>query len=97
MLLKQACLGTIAAASLGLLAGPSHAAAVATANAAARPDAAAVQNAAFRRCWFEDGVRHCRLIPGPYDDDLGYDDNPGYDDEDYYGGAVYWYGPDDRF
>jgi hypothetical protein len=91
MLMKQACLGTIAAASLGLLAGPSHAAPVATANATARPDAPVVENVAFRRCWFEDGVRHCRLIPEPYDDDLG------YDDEGYYDGPAYGYGPDLRF
>ena len=90
MLLKKACLGTIAVASLGLLAGPSHAAPVATANAAAGPDTPAVENVAFRRCWFEDGVRHCRLIPEPFDD-------LGYDDEDYYDGPVYEYGPDVRF
>jgi hypothetical protein len=93
MLMKQACLSTIAVASLGLLAGTSTSQAAPTglANAATKPDAP-IESVALRRCWLEDGVRHCRLIPEPYDGNFGYDDEGYYDD-----GPAYGYGPDIGF
>jgi hypothetical protein len=75
MLMKQARLSTMAVASLGLLAATStaHAAPIGAPHAAARPDVP-FENVAFRRCWFEDGVRHCRLSPELYEGDFGYYD-----------------------
>ncbi|HEX5959042.1 MAG TPA: hypothetical protein VFY92_10375 [Hyphomicrobiaceae bacterium] len=52
----------------------------------AGPEGAVVEKAAYRRCWIDGGVRHCRWFAGPYDDGYGYYDD--YDD-----GPVYGYGP----
>jgi hypothetical protein len=68
--------GTVQAAPLA--GGPGNA-------ARANAEASAVQQAAYRRCWITNGVRHCRWFSEPYDD-YGY-----YDYYDY--GPSYGYGP----
>jgi uncharacterized membrane protein YgcG len=74
-----ALLSTWAAQAAPLAASPGNAA---QANA---ETSSVVQQAAYRRCWITNGVRHCRWFSEPYDD-YGY-----YDYYDY--GPGYGYGP----
>jgi len=69
-----ASLGAVAPATATPLSGIQNAA------PAAEP---AVEKAAYRRCWWHHGHRHCRWVATRYYDYGYYDDYPGY----------YGYGP----
>jgi hypothetical protein len=66
------------AAALGFIAAPASAAPLALRGAQVGASASAAEPAAYRRCWYEDGRRHCRRTVTRY----------YYDDDGYYG-----YGP----
>jgi hypothetical protein len=82
MRMKQTCIGASAVLMLGLLAGTAHAAPLGAGPTARATGAgaSAVETVAHRRCWIDDGVRHCRLVPDAYDEGFGYYDydEPGY-------------------
>jgi hypothetical protein len=82
---RKTCLGIASAlALLGLSAGLSSGTQAAPRSGApelkADATTAAIEKAAYRRCWWRYGHRVCRWVGGPY-----------YDDE-YYGGGPYVYG-----
>ncbi|MBO0764277.1 MAG: hypothetical protein J2P50_06790 [Hyphomicrobiaceae bacterium] len=87
MRVKPISVGATTVLSLGLLVGAAQAAPLGggPASAEANTTSSAVQKVDDRRCWFVDGVRHCRWYPEPYR--YGY-----YDDDDDYGPG-YGYGP----
>jgi hypothetical protein len=85
MKLKSLCFGAAAAAITAMTAATVQAAPLSGVGNELKIGGAnaAVEKAAYRRCWIRYGVRHCRWVDY-YDDDYPY-----YG----YGGPYYGYGP----
>ncbi len=93
MRMRQSLIAASTALAAGLSVGAAQAAPLggsAGSAVKAGPEGTVLQEAAYRRCWIEGGIRHCRWFAGPYDDGYGYDDDY-YDD--YGPGYGYGYGP----
>jgi hypothetical protein len=87
MKLKQLMLGTAGAVMIGMLAGPAAAApAIGSGLKTAATENSGVEKAAYRRCWWHHGHRHCRYVSRGY----RYYGYAPYYDGGYYG---YGYGP----
>src|SRR5262245_31299071 len=78
MLSKSLSLAALAL-TLGFLAAPASAASVTGLEGAKPGNASAAEHVAYRRCWYENGRRHCRrTVTRYYDDDGYYGYGPSY-------------------
>jgi hypothetical protein len=82
-MLRHVIRAAAATAAIGTCAIPAQAAPIGDLTGELKASAeTGVQQAAFRRCWYYHGARHCRWYESYYDD--------GYP---YYGYEPYYYGP----
>jgi hypothetical protein len=77
--MRLALIAFVSAAAMSIAASGTQAAPISGASEL-KPSTNAVEKAAYRRCWWHRGHRHCRWFHSAY-----------YDDDYYYGGYPYGY------